>query len=75
MTTTQPCCPKCGASSGYYERRRVTLEQHIDFEGEPTACEILERGRSVKRQHCSDCRKDITAYVASLALTSVWSKI
>ncbi|MCP3653353.1 MAG: molecular chaperone DnaJ [Herbaspirillum sp.] len=60
-------CPKCGSDSGYYTKRRVTLNTAYDFSGEAWDSEVhndSNNGGKIKR--CCDCRKNITAFVDGL---------
>lgn len=57
-------CPKCGATSGYFTKRRVTMNTAYGFDGEAWDTEIQRDGNETGRiKRCLDCKKDITRFV------------
>lgn len=57
-------CPKCGTASGYFTRRRVTLNTYFDPDGAAFDSEVTgDRIDTGNVKYCWDCKKNITAYV------------
>lgn len=61
-----PACPKCDGQSGYYH---LSIHRHVQsnyFSHDPVDCDV-QFMRGGTRKFCSDCDRDITAYVEGLS--------
>ena len=56
-------CPKCGAHSGWYEKRICKYIQFFEPNGDALDAGNMERVRGGDRRFCLSCTKDITAQV------------
>lgn len=56
-------CPKCGTTSGWYEKRISKYIQMFEPNGEAIDASNIERIRGGARCFCLSCDKDITNQV------------